>query len=169
MEAARGNTKSLHKRLWFPASKKTLAEAYSVLITEYVELCGERGKHKFEGGEVFILRLQIIQLSGYIEIHSSGRDVMDKINELCGANTIQEAKGILNAWMVDWELAERQMKKEAEKAGSRVFDLSGLVVDVSRYLGYQLNRRETTVAEFAECVVSFKKYVEVMSKKNNGK
>ena len=169
IEASRGNMKTLRRMRWLPVSKNALTEAYALLMTEYVELCGERGKQKIMGSDVFLQRLQVMQLSGYINLHLSGHDAMNKISELCGECTIEEAKSTLDLWTLDLETAERQLEKELKKESSgNTFDLSGMTIDVSRHLGYQLDRRKTTVLEFAGCVVSLKKYIE-MTKRSSDK
>ena len=160
MEAVRGDLKALRRPFRMRASKKTLAEALGMLMAEYSELCGIHDNKRFAGKDAMMIRLQVVQLNGYIIIQTSGRDVMDKIRDLCGATTIEEAKSILKLWMTDLEAAERRLEKETKTAGTKTFDIYGLVTEVSRYLCFQLDKRRTTVAEFAGYVMSFSKYVE---------
>jgi len=183
MEAARGNLKALRRKggllgllglLGRLTGEKTLAEAYGMLLAEYSELCGLRDPKKFTGKEVFLIRLQVMQLREYILIHTLGHNTMDSIRDLCGASSIEEAKSILSLWMTDLETAERRLEKEIGEMGKEgekwgkgkgSFDVFGLFTEVCRYLCFQLDMRRTTVAEFAGYVVSFNRYVENLDKK----
>ena len=166
MEAVRGNLKALRRPFRLRAGKKTLTEALGMLMTEYSELCGIRDNKRFAGKDALMIRMQVVQLNGYIIIQMTGRDVMHKIRDLCGANTVEEAKSILKLWTTDLEAAESRLEKETKTAGTKTFDIYGLVTEVSRYLCFQLDKRRTTVAEFAGYVVSFNRFVEGINGKD---
>ena len=94
---------------------------------------------------------------------------MEKIRDLCGATTIDEAKSTLNLWLLDLEASEKRLAKETAETDKTGFDIYGLVTEVSRYLCFQMDRRRTTVAEFAGYVRSFSKYAEKMNDKSKTK
>ena len=56
------------------------------------------------------------------------------------------------------------LEKETKQSGKSDFDIQSLVTEVSRYLGYQIDRRKTTVMEFAGDVDSWKRSVEIQNK-----
>jgi len=141
-----------------------------MLLMEYLELCGEGGKQKITGSDVFLQRLQIMQLAGYINLHLSGHDAIDKISELCGEYTIEEAQSTLALWRLDLEAAEKQLERETNtNDDASGFDLCGCVIEVCRYLGYQIDRKNTSVSEFAGCMVRFKKYIAAQEKASKKK
>ena len=110
-----------------------------------------------------IRRLQVMQLYEYltiIEKTQSPNVIMQKITELTGAYSVKEANDILKSWIIDLEAAEKTFEKEIKISGKSDFDIQSLVTEVSKYLGFQIDRLRTTAAEFASYVASFHHYIE---------
>jgi tRNA A37 threonylcarbamoyladenosine modification protein TsaB len=160
--------KALRKPFRFRASVKTLTEANNRLAVEYFELCSMGGKQHLAGKEIVLMNIQIRRLSVYIDIYESGNvEIMEKIVGMTGYETIAEAKHLLEQWIYDMEAEHKRLEKEAKDKKDVSYDMNSMVVDVCRWLGFQLDRKGTTVSEFAGYMASFSKCVEQMDKKSS--
>lgn len=143
--------------------------AGAMLMQEFSNLCGIEKKSMFPEKNILIKELQILQLHECLLIYDMSMDkksVMDKITNLTGMYTVKEAEYILKTWIIDLEsekkASENRMKQDAEKEN---YDIRFLATDVCRFMGFQIDRRKTSVAEFAGYVASYKKQIERDRKK----
>ena len=137
---------------------------------EFTKLCGE-SVQKFPAKKAIILRMMIAQLQGLLDIHTKTRKyrlkIEQKIFELTSTSTILEAKQILHTWLSLLNEEEKSLEKNAQKSKVKLeTGFEDLVVETTKYLGFQIDRRKTTVAEFAEHVKSFKRHIANIEKNN---
>jgi len=157
--------KPLRRKFRFRVSQKTLVEAFSMLMAEYSELCGDRYNHNAAEMQVFLLQMQVKQLAVLINLSHNPKErdlIISEISALCGTENIKEAKSILDLWMLDLRAAEKRFEEELKKAKEEktALGLYGLVTEINRSQLFQLDVRRTTVMEFAAHMVSFKRHVE---------
>jgi len=64
---------------------------------------------------------------------------------------------------------EEQQLAKSEKKGSKTSDttFTDLVVETSKYIGFQIDPNRTTVAQFAGYVKSFKRHVDSEARKRS--
>jgi len=74
--------------------------------------------------------------------------------------TLKPAENTLKLWIIDLEVAEKTFEKETSKTQKQEFDVQLWITEVSKYMGFQIDRRRTTVAEFAGYVCSLRKEID---------
>ena len=149
------NPKALRRRL-FP-SKQTLEMARVMLGIEFAKLCDEKAD-LFPAKQALKLRLQVTQLEQLLDIHakSSSRhraEIERKMSEFTGSTSVAAAKEKLGELMRLLDMEEKKLEKDKKRPAFRFEDL---VVDITKYLGFQIDRKNTTVAEFAGYIKSSK-------------
>jgi hypothetical protein len=169
VEALRGDV-SVLKRRFLPVSKRTLTEACSRLFSEFCELSGNTvSDHTlYKQKELIATRLQVEQLECLLHLYENGRNAEDKIYELTGVSSIEAAKATLVTWTNDYQQLLNEFENERQ-SGSDVkdTDISLMVVEVQKYLGFRISERTTTVAEFAGYVASFNRHVKTLNDKKD--
>ena len=174
IDFSHGNTNALRR---FPlAGQNTLQLAGAMLMHEFSTLCGEK-RGKFPGVDLMKQRLRVRRLQELIAIAEATRDfithanneAMLKIKDLVGfdcSKSLKPAENTLKLWIIDLEVAEKAFEKETEKAKKEEYNFQILVTDVSKYMGFQIDRLRTTVAEFAGYVCSMRKEIDRNRQKN---
>ena len=170
MEAMRGELKALRRGCGFLATKKTLSEARALLMTEYCELSGSAVNDRALAmrKELVTMRLQIEQLTCLLRLVvvpdvSAVAAIKEDIFSLTGLTSIEAAAALLTTWTNDYSLLLSDYEKERQSdSDEKKADISGLVVEVQKYLGFRINPHLTTVWEFAGYEASFNRYVDGM-------
>jgi len=164
-----GNIKALRRR-WWP-SAKTLTIAAGMLQMEFATLCGEK-VNKFPGKNVIKYRLLIAQTQELINISGKSAKhqkwIEQKIYELTSYRTIDDAITQVERWKKLLAIEEQHLQK-SEKKCSKTGDttFTDLLVETSKYIGFQIDPTRTTVAQFAGYVKSFKRSIENETKNKN--
>ena len=141
--------------------------AGAMLQMEFSALCGEK-VNMFPGKQALKLRLLIAQLQELLNIHAKSKKhrakIEQKIAELTSSNSIEVAHQMLKAWTRQLQIEEQSLKKDTQKDKTQDARLEDLVVETSKYLGYQIDRKRTSVAEFAGQLKSFKRHIAAQEK-----
>jgi len=167
IDHSNGNQKALRRHL-FP-SKKTIQAAETMLQTEFAALCGEK-VNIFPAKKALKLRILATQLQELLNIHAKSKKsrakIEQKISELTSSNSIEVASQMLKSWTQQLQIEEKNLEKDEQKGKTKDVGLEDLVVETSKYLGYQIDRKRTSVAEFAGHLKSFKRHIAAQEKAN---
>ena len=158
-----GDERALRRRFW--PSKKTLSIAAGMLQMEFAVLCGEKVS-QFPGKKILKYRILITQLEELLNIYDKSPKyqqwVKQKIYELTNSKTIDGAKQQLETWKKHIELEEQLLAKAEKKSKTSKTSettFSDLVIETTKYIGFQIDPNKTTVAQFAGYVKSFKRHI----------
>jgi hypothetical protein len=173
IEIANGHYAAVRRRL-FP-SKTTVEMACGLLQMEFATLCGDSAD-LFPQKKAIKLRVLVIHLQELFEIYAKSKKhramIEEKIFELTSTRSMDVARQQLQTWIIRLKEEEKRLEKETGKSKKGKKDdgtFEDLVIEVSKYNKFHIDRYKMTAAEFAGYVKSFKKDAERQARANGRK
>jgi hypothetical protein len=149
--------------------KKTLSKAAQRLYLEFTSLCSKDKKNNLLNDKKYHINfyieiLQVEKLLQVLFLNADNKDIARKICEITGAGNLDAALKIFENWKKKY--LQRYGNKEVKDETETEFTFDDLIVEVSRWLGYPIDRKRTTVLEFAGMLNAFNRHLTHQNKKN---
>jgi hypothetical protein len=140
----KGKTRALRR---FPLFFGDTQTALMLLYDDYGVLSGSRHyKNEIDRlKNVMTRNNRVIRLK--FAIYTGDKKLMRK---LTGSDSINVANGTLKLWLLEYEQAPESQSPEQNGGG-----FESAIIEISKYMGFRIDQKNVTVAEFASMIKSY--------------
>ena len=142
-----------------------LREIWERLYEEYAELSGNKA---YSNTVSLIQRISVLEAK--LQLAVIGINDMDMLNRLGYKGEINSLTGKIQKDALILQQKQKELEQvSSEKRQLKEADFTAWIVQVSKYMGYRIDRKKITVSEFIEMNKQMEKEMESLRKHGRGK